>query len=432
MSPVSLNDDVLLLVVACLDPLDALRLSETSRHLHLIALPQALSAVTLTGHVELTAFCRSMLSRPSIHILLVRRLRIALTDNNFSSAPLLADVLQRAGRLRSIIMLQSENFIEAEPRIGDALAALEELEVVYLLGCHERVREMLHRLRSRPRKVILSSSPPYPHLVLYLSRLSALQHTVKLGLSKVTVKDEPPPGELAGQLQAQWDAQYLSLWDAEIPVSFFSSKVPKLRAVVLRQSNITVPASSLPGTATFLPLRTVRHMTLDMSWIDVDTTEADVVRALQPLQCMPPVALSVQAGVNSTHYLWERLAAFGTQIKYLDVDLNCVQREARSLFIYFLCTVPQLLTPLNIVCFRISARSMSDEVIQKVLQLHIPSLRYLAVKSSHWYMNEQTDSGAYTLWSAEGPGDARLFVKMPPETGEAIHERFCSVALEEI
>ncbi|GBE89359.1 hypothetical protein SCP_1600200 [Sparassis crispa] len=180
-----------------------------------------------------------------------------------------------------------ENFIEAAPCISDALASLEKLEDFFLIGCCERVREMLPRLRSKPRRAMLVCFQP---LVLRLSALSALQHAYRLMLSNIPIDDNSPPSEL----RVPWEAL---------------NQVPKLRATLLLEIDIVVPASASMGAPSSSPLRTVDYIRLNASRVNIDTPEAGVVRALRPLQCIPPVVLSLKVRADLMLAFWERPAA---------------------------------------------------------------------------------------------------------------------------
>ncbi|GBE89991.1 hypothetical protein SCP_1800130 [Sparassis crispa] len=433
MKLLSLNDDALFLIASLLDPLDALRLSETSQHLYLIALPQALSAVTLMTHRQLSAFCKYMLKSSSTRMHLLRELAIVLPDGDFSDvAPLLADVLEQALGLRSIIMHHTNSFIKAAPRIGDALVALEGLTDLRLLGARELVVEMLPRLRSRPSSFQFEGSGR-PRIVLHLSQLSALQNAVLIGLVNVAINDD----SLTEQ-PAQWEAlQHLSLEYVKIPATFFLNFFPNLENVALRLDEIVglIPDAPIPSPSA----RPVRGMMLNVPQICDETPEEDIIRALRALQCVSPLTLSLKIFVEPSPTFWTRLVTLSPQLRYLDIELDgmSVPEEGRLQVIFsttsWLCTIPPLLANLNIVCLRISladTRDNRDVEIQDLFLQHMcASLRYIAIESvplGSW----QADCG-YSWWSVEGSGDTRRLVAMSSEAGEAIHESLWTLAFSE-
>ncbi|GBE88105.1 hypothetical protein SCP_1203340 [Sparassis crispa] len=371
MKLLSLNDDALFLVASLLDPLDALRLSETSRHLYLIALPQALSAITLLTHRQLTAFCKYMLRSPSTRMHLLRELSIVPPDGLFSDmAPLLADVLEQVLGLRSIIMHHANSFIKAAPRIGDALAALEGLDDLRLLGARELVVEMLPRLRSRPRLFQLECSGQ-PRIALHLSQLSALQNAVFIGLVNVTIDDD-----LFTEQPAPWEAlQHLSLDYVKIPATFFLN-FPNLENVALRLDEIVgpVPDAPIPSPS----VRSVRGTMLNASWICDQTSEEDIIRALRALQYVSPLTLSLKSFVDPSPTFWTRLVALSPQLRYLDIELDgvSVPEEEGQLRVVFnttswLRTIPPLLANLNIICLRISLADTRDDRDMEIQDLFL-------------------------------------------------------------
>ncbi|KAL6301199.1 hypothetical protein BKA93DRAFT_828474 [Sparassis latifolia] len=427
MRLLSLNDDVLLLVASFLHPLDARRLSETCRHLHLIALPQALSAIVLGTCFQLAAFCRYMLSSPQTPMDLLRVLVIVAPVGDVSNAALLADVFEQALRLRSIHMHHSDTFIEAEPRISTALAALEDLEDVTLFDARELVREMLPRLRSKPRKVQLLCPMEYPRLVLHLSQLSALRHAVTLSLFNITIEDDTLVGQPAAPFVA---LQHLSLHYAQIPAVLFP--FPNFDRVEVWLGEILGPT---PDAVLSPTPRTVRNVSLDASWMRIATTEEDIVQALRVLQFVQPLTLLLKIFVRPLLAFWTCLVALSPQLRYLDLELDTMRVLENGVRVFSLVTewlrvISPLLASLNLHCLRVSvahSRTSPRLQIQDILLQHVgPSLRYMSVKSmpiehEHW----QTDC-EYSWWSVEGSGDSRRLVAMSLEAGEAIHATLCS------
>ncbi|KAL6301186.1 hypothetical protein BKA93DRAFT_798925 [Sparassis latifolia] len=428
----SLNDDVLFLVTSFLHPLDALRLSETCRHLHLIALPQALSSIVLGTCLQLTAFCRYMLSSPQTRMHLLRAIVIVAPVGDVPNAALLADVFEQALRLRSIHMHHSDTFIEAEPRIGTALAALEDLEDVTLFDAREHVREMLPRLRSKPRKVQLLCPMEYPRLVLHLSQLSTLRHAVTLSLFNITIEDDTLVGQPAAPFVA---LEYLSLQYAQIPAVLFSFR--NLDRVEVWLGEILGPAPDVILSPT---LGTVRNVSLDASWIRTAMTEEGIVQALRVLQFVPPLMLTLKIFAYPLRPFWTCLVALSPQLRYLHLELDTMRalENGDRLFVpvsEWLRVVPPLLASLNLHCLRISVADTgfghTVPQMRDLLWKHIgPSLRYISLKSTpHPHVDWQTRC-EYSWWMVEGSGDARRLVAMSVEAGEAIHETLCSAPTE--
>ncbi|KAH9939171.1 hypothetical protein B0H21DRAFT_757099 [Amylocystis lapponica] len=119
MNLLSLNHDVLCAILSFIDSQSALQLSVVSRIAYAVGMPRALSSVTLSRSqrqltIEPSAF------GVSHHIEFQRTV-------DFSAAPELAHLLERARRLRYLSIACFEDLIAKEPRIGRALQAFSDL-----------------------------------------------------------------------------------------------------------------------------------------------------------------------------------------------------------------------------------------------------------------------------------------------------------------
>ncbi|GBE89373.1 hypothetical protein SCP_1600340 [Sparassis crispa] len=167
------DDDLLL--VSLLWSRDAPRLSETTRHLHLIALPRALFSVNLQTCKQLKA---------SVH-------PFSIGDSlGHSFCVILAS--SSAHELRSIYMEDMEHLIYAAPRVGNALTELERLEDIHLYGVSNLVREILPSFRSQAGQVTLAGpySPRSPKPFFHFSELT-LQRAHTIDVERVAIVESP-------------------------------------------------------------------------------------------------------------------------------------------------------------------------------------------------------------------------------------------------
>ncbi|GBE81615.1 hypothetical protein SCP_0313440 [Sparassis crispa] len=151
MSLLSLNYDVLALVLRQLSPADARQLALTSQQLYELASRRALARVTLGGAFyssrpaihQLIRFCTAILARPAhlpflLHLEVMRdavrrRIRGAWAVDP-ACVRVLAEVIARASRLNEITLWGADALFVAHPPIIDALKGLPALRTVTLGG----------------------------------------------------------------------------------------------------------------------------------------------------------------------------------------------------------------------------------------------------------------------------------------------------------
>lgn len=142
MNLLSLDLDVVHVILSEVKPTDAFRLSLTCRAAHNVAYPRFLSEVVLghpwrrTGSDRLVQFCTAMLADASLRILHLRELtihktafqptRATSTHSVLDSAAMafLAEVLKYAVNLRSICIHDTEELLETMPEFRWPLASL--------------------------------------------------------------------------------------------------------------------------------------------------------------------------------------------------------------------------------------------------------------------------------------------------------------------
>ena len=176
MNLLSLDLDVVHVILSEIQPPDALNLSLTCRAAHTVAYPRFLSEVVLghpwrrTGPDRLLRFCASMLADTSLHVLLLRELTIhktafqpkraasshGLIDS--SAMAFLAEVLKYAVNLRRICIHDTEELLETNPEFRWTLASLPNLQDISFLNAGLRSIDMLISSSSHPRRIDLDLS----------------------------------------------------------------------------------------------------------------------------------------------------------------------------------------------------------------------------------------------------------------------------------
>ena len=142
MNLLSLDLDVVHVILSEIQPPDALNLSLTCRAAHTVAYPRFLSEVVLghpwrrTGPDRLLRFCSSMLADASLRVLHLRELTIhktafqpkrAVSSHGLidsSAMAFLAEVLKYAVNLRRICIHDTEELLETNPEFCWTLASL--------------------------------------------------------------------------------------------------------------------------------------------------------------------------------------------------------------------------------------------------------------------------------------------------------------------
>ncbi|KAI9000491.1 hypothetical protein BD414DRAFT_471772 [Trametes punicea] len=137
----TLDDDVLQRILSYLHGRDALHVALCSKHLCDLALPRVPANATVKGPEDLRRTCAYMLSgtpprAQDLEDLTIdfrtfdyaERAQVDISDYwDFSQALLVAELLLRARRLRRLVLERLHPCLEADPRIGEALASMDRL-----------------------------------------------------------------------------------------------------------------------------------------------------------------------------------------------------------------------------------------------------------------------------------------------------------------
>lgn len=112
----------------------------------------------------------------------------------------LAGLLSQALNLRSLTLQCVEALIEADTRVGDALAALKHLDTLEPFDIGPKTFEVAMRIESRPTSCALryGSRDSSPSDLLQLMKIPLLARVRKLTLHRFQFGDTPMNGDLPG------------------------------------------------------------------------------------------------------------------------------------------------------------------------------------------------------------------------------------------
>ncbi|GBE89431.1 hypothetical protein SCP_1600930 [Sparassis crispa] len=345
MNVLSLNHDVLSHILSFLVAKDALNLSVTSRKIYSIARRHAFSAVSLTSPAQLAEFCAYMLADVANRLFWLRDLEVCTSAFGVTSgeeleeeeglvylqdAALLAGLFAQATMLKCLSVSCIEVLVMSDSRIVEALIALPGLNKLQLSGTGPFTGQMLNKLRSRPRKLLLSFMERPSQSPLFFEHFASLQSLHVLDLWNIKL-DEFPPSQNGALLQCP-TVQHLSITASVAPMSLFVRAFPNLRTLLLW----CVTAASLsPVTVTedecWHRLNHVGGYTRDFTywrvacpvrWLELDvaiTDDTQVELVISAVRDMTPIILSLNIYLYTELSFWTSLAGAVPRLKYLDL-----------------------------------------------------------------------------------------------------------------
>ncbi|KAH9829391.1 uncharacterized protein C8Q71DRAFT_410134 [Rhodofomes roseus] len=445
----SLNDDILGIIVAWLPQRDAAKLALTSRVVSTAARRRILSSLQLTAPVASVRFRKFMLDEDDGYRLQCLR-KLTIHDSNVLYEPPdgytpLADVLERVRNLQTLVVTSVEEHL-ADPNgyiLGDAIASLRDLRELDLRSVDEEGLDLCKNLTCKPdvfRLEALSSSFA-PHVLVdrtMLSELNVLQRASVITLHDFTFVEfgdqgqplSPPP---LPKPTALWpSAKTLRLRNMDpMPVVALCPNLAclHLAAVMLCHDGGDFYPSDVHNpysiTDTLEPQVTARLRVFD---VFVDNEESRLTKTIVTIvRATYPRAFSTQFHYCDTG-LWGQLASLAkrpdSRLRYLDVLLH----ENTTLAQKWLDECLPQFSDCGILCVRIRlVESIGNTITEQEWQsleahsddwdaesdweelrdtapeliLHaIPSLRYVSV--SPGYMMEDRnghDEPAFVGWT---------------------------------
>ncbi|OBZ74008.1 hypothetical protein A0H81_06512 [Grifola frondosa] len=407
----SINGDVLYNILSFLPTRSGLNLAATSHALYAEAICHAISVVTLSNSPEqVTEFCAYMLADPANRLSQLRALTITssafcensiLSIGDYSSGPLLADVLAQTPGLRSLSLACTEHLFQSEPRISQAIISLALLEQLKLYHISPSVLDILPKMRSKPRTLALSVHASGVHAFSLSSYLTHLHYLETLDLSGFS----PSHVDLQATDVAHppWPAvRSLSLTDIGIHSSAVVHAFPNVRD--LRFWGNSAHGWDMLGLQFGGCWPSLDHVhgsiyelkswciTCPISWLQLDgiITEDPIVQrdALHVVQSVSPVTLSmeIRPGVNVS--FWTRLSEAIPRLRCLELLLVT---NSTNLQEWMEKIIPTLQTS-NIQCLtiyvdlqddhnrptEISGRRMVESLCAPLARA-VPSIQYLSL-----------------------------------------------------
>ncbi|KAH9830432.1 uncharacterized protein C8Q71DRAFT_785796 [Rhodofomes roseus] len=165
----SLNDDVLAVLVSYLSSQDARQLSYTTRAVHVVAAHRALQFVSLRSFSTVVRFCAYMLGKMQHRVFALRELRIHCTiarasevdtasqtaETYAKGAASLVKMLEGAPRLRVFALDCAEYWMEYQTRLVDVLCTMTHLTEVDIQVVGPHAARFINNMEATPHKLIL-------------------------------------------------------------------------------------------------------------------------------------------------------------------------------------------------------------------------------------------------------------------------------------
>ncbi|KAL6302996.1 hypothetical protein BKA93DRAFT_364432 [Sparassis latifolia] len=246
-----LNDDILDEIISYIEPQKVFPFMMSCKNFYAAALPRLLSELRLSysswGTRRLYKYCDFMLAKPSDRIPHLKKLTILNNCFHSGSTASLAIVIRQATHLQSLSIQMSTGSLASYPGLVHALRALPDLQYLNLSLDLPSAYEVLPRMTSHPREIVLSHfDNPYKPDELLQSCVNSLQVLRISGLSVFRT------GSLVWPLVHTLEVGCL------VDISQLSHAFPAVRRLVL----------SLGATPSWSD-------ELDIAWMDLDHIHYD-------------------------------------------------------------------------------------------------------------------------------------------------------------
>ncbi|PCH44987.1 hypothetical protein WOLCODRAFT_165538 [Wolfiporia cocos MD-104 SS10] len=407
----TLNYDVLTLILAAASPRDALRFSFTCRAAYKLGTPRFLSEVTLRRSTpdkttkQAAQFCAFILADTSTR---AKHLRALIVENIVGSTleaeraclRSLARVLRCAVNLSQISLDCAEHLFEVFPDAAEAMARLRRLdEVRFTLVFDTKSAQTLERMSSRPRRLKLANVaydlPPssvFPFKPLH-NFTRSLQNLDLLGCATIIeTLEQPAIWPLVRTLRLAGKARSLAIFARAFP------NVHRLRLDMVHTSDAapTTEWTQLDrvfvDNVTTAPITSkIRHLTICLSVGRTDQLLLTYPRILT-LRSAAPIVLSCKlAGPFAHDMQWVALAV-GPQTRYLRVHsgwsttMSVAPEEIERQLICYAHAFSHLPLIAMSLCHDLQEEVAPDTLRSRVPQLvkaaaaQSPSLQYISVE----------------------------------------------------
>ncbi|OBZ76422.1 hypothetical protein A0H81_03124 [Grifola frondosa] len=454
---VSLNDNVLFMIVSYLSHRDALSLSLTTREIYPLVIMQVPATVTCRSPLEMTeAHSYMILSHIPNHARRLTHLDVSLTHTFHDPgeiAPLLADLLENAVNLKHITVGPFASLLSHEPRVGVALNALTKLENIYFHGDpSDDSLTILTHSRSKPRLLSIAVGQDEGYRRFFSSLTSFSQSLVKLKLTDLIRLPAGSPDRLANDVDLPVlplvqlpQVQYLSLAQCRyiIPWVALAHALPNVHSLLLdrvakyntlpRQLWPKLRRLVLPGYAASMDIEEL----CPVHWLimgypfehgssEPESDHMDIVHTASPTM-LSVNASKVQACLKLIHEA-------GPRLKFLHVDVGYIHSVR-----WPGDEVSDPILPPPVLCFRArlseyfkerinAGRTSFNTEVETMLSSAYPPPHYFAIsiqEDGHpdpdvWSDFDEAQWTEYRWWKITGDGLNRQATEIPQWKGERI------------
>ncbi|KAH9829358.1 uncharacterized protein C8Q71DRAFT_911902 [Rhodofomes roseus] len=483
-----LNADIWSNILSFVSPSDARSLSLVSHTIHPAARRVVFSRAEISEQNQLEHAHAFMIGEPHHRACWLRELHIhyyavAKVEDRPAGSALaakLADLLEAARNISSLALPCMEPLLEADPRVGTALASLARLEVVRFADVRAQTLKLANTMASRPTQVTLVLGTPcdseyiISEYLVSLSHLTLLRNAsaVEIEFFELQPRDRcTQPADFdfeLGQLGQHPTVRELRLrYSGPLPLFHIFPNMQVLRMRCLKEwfaefdwrewawtesvPLVDVTADNdkqllcLAGERSQPTLRQLclhqppGSVTVDLDYDYDDEFEFD---HLQPVCLTFPVE-EWHAPENMDIVLWR--GYLGTpagpegRLRYLQVTAQCESEEDMSVQ-WAKWLLPALRTS-QLVCLRLNfdVSTPSGKVARlgaARLVRYVPSLRYLCIAEGQCveddvdYAYEQRFVGKCTWWRVYDAEGERRVESISCEAGERVEQYLRSQEFE--
>ncbi|KAF9809205.1 hypothetical protein IEO21_07505 [Rhodonia placenta] len=374
-----------------------------------------------------------------------------ICPNTLGLAPC-AQLLFRTENLRELQICKLEGLLQHEPRYGDAILALKHLVSVKFTGAGPLALNLISRLSSSVRNVVLFLEPGTMTWHDLLSQFRPTPNVQKLELchvrwlpSEEDVFSGPLPQPRKGDgITACWpNVRTLNLLRGAVPMHICARVFPGLRNLAVSEKSLwttscdnsnwqvldrvsTIPRSLLPTT-----IRSVHHLRLLL----VEYTE----NLLLSIEKVSPAILSLRSDSAIDHIFWRSLMQRAPNLRCLDVVVECEseRQETPEDYLLWLLDLANALAATRVMCVRIrfnKAEGWDVAPLRAHLSRFIATakpVRYLSAECGSVVFRGHEDDlcGWRRWWRAQNTPGGRVLKDMSFEVGEELLEKLCDARL---
>ncbi|KAL6298039.1 hypothetical protein BKA93DRAFT_105971 [Sparassis latifolia] len=424
MPLLSLNDDVIKIIISFISSPDAWRFAQTCHYVYDAAISKYLSSVTIRGW-QLKRFCAFVLAEPS-RKLSIRALEVFLGHDS-ECFPAFIEVLRGAGSLRWLSIEDLCGLLQSQPSLRSVLAAIPNLEHISYLHIYQESLEVLTHTVSRPRhlKVFFDINKGDAPFWRTLEKFTDCLETLEWGVYCGQKPDSSIVWPRVHSLSVKQGTRCMAL-------SHLAHAFPNLRHLsIMARNDIKFDTPHLWASLDEVEARCfpfelfscVRRLVLDVEIYKY----TDLNRVLTMLQHMSPVVLECR-----TEYpgLISHLQSPALSLKYLQIyvargdskELHwpSIARDLRSLPLTALCLCNYFSWTTGVECDLVRLLGIAQQVAAM-----LPTLGHLGFDT----LLRRRDEGRVPRWFCvvSRDGDIPQLELLSREQGEELELRLSSL-----